>query len=312
MKNVTIRQLKVFHTVAKHLSFARAAEALHLTPPAVTMQIKELEANIGMPLFDRRHKQISLTTTGEYMVVYARRILATLKDAEDAAARLQRAESGILNIGMVTTSKYFMMQLLSMFRSRHPGVEIRLELGNRDQLVRLLEHNEVDIAVMGRPPRELRTRVEPFAAHPHVFFAASCHPLVSSTRPHTPTLNDLLEETLIVREAGSGTRAALERFLVENRCNIPFRMQLGSNEPIKQAVTANLGIGFVSLHTIGLELELDRVRVIDLPNTPVVRVWNIVHTQAKTFSPPAEAFRYFMLEEAERYLASRFGAFAPV
>lgn len=178
MRNATFRQLRVFSEVARHLSFARAAEALHLTPPAVTMQVKELEAHVGLPLFDRSGRQVALTTAGEYMLVYARRMLATLKDAEDAAARLKGVELGQLVIGMVSTAKYFLPKLLARFREEHPGVEIRLAVGNREQLVALLHAGEVDIAIMGRPPKELATRAEPFAAHPHVFVAPPGHALV--------------------------------------------------------------------------------------------------------------------------------------
>ena len=155
MKNATFRQLRVFSEVARQLSFVRAAENLHLTPPAVTMQIKELESQVGMPLFDRSGKKVSLTTTGEYMVVYARKILALLKDAEDASARLQRAEIGLLTVGMVSTAKYFMMRLLADFRERHAGVDIRICTGNREQLVKMLHNNEVDIAVLGHPPHRV-------------------------------------------------------------------------------------------------------------------------------------------------------------
>ena len=308
MKNATFRQLRVFNEVAKHLSFIRAAEALYLTPPAVTMQIKELENNVGMALFDRTGKKVSLTTAGEYMLVYARRILATVKDAEDAAARLQHAEAGILTIGMVGTAKYFMMNLLAEFKSRHEGVEIRLEMGNREQLVNLLQNNEVDIAVMGRPPKELRTRAEPFAAHPHVFIASPKNPLLIESRSNKLALEELRHQQLIVREQGSGTRAAMERFFEEGHIEPTHRMQLQSNETIKQAVMANLGIGFVSLHTIALELENDKLGILEIEGAPIVRAWNLVHTRSKMLSPAAEAFRYFMLEEAEAFLAQQFGA----
>ncbi|MFN3630743.1 MAG: LysR family transcriptional regulator, partial [Casimicrobiaceae bacterium] len=171
MKNATFRQLRVFSEVAKHMSFARAAEALHLTPPAVTMQIRELENHVGLPLFEREGRKISLTTGGEYMLVYARRILAILKDAQDAAARLTRQEAGLLTVGMVSTAAYFVPRLVADFRREHAGVDVRLILGNREQLVQALAQNEVDVAIMGRPPKELATRAEPFAAHPHVFIA---------------------------------------------------------------------------------------------------------------------------------------------
>ncbi|GLS15904.1 MULTISPECIES: LysR family transcriptional regulator [Hydrogenophaga] len=304
MKNATFRQLRVFTEVARHLSFARAAEALHLTPPAVTMQVKELEGHVGLPLFERSGRQVALTTAGEYMLVYARKMLATLKDAEDAAARLQRLETGTLTIGMVSTAKYFLPRLLAGFQHEHEGVEIRLEVGNRERLVKMLQGNEVDIAIMGRPPTELATRAEPFAAHPHVFVAATDHPLL---RVGHPTVESLRPYGFILRERGSGTRAAMEKFLERSRMEPRVVMEMTSNETIKQAVMAGMGISFLSLHTIGLELEHRLIATLDVEGAPVVRAWNVVHTLSKLLSPAAEAFRYFMLERAERFLADTYG-----
>ena len=304
MKNATFRQLRVFNEVARQLSFVRAAENLHLTPPAVTMQIKELESQVGMPLFDRSGKKVSLTTTGEYMVVYARKILALLKDAEDASARLQRAEIGLLTVGMVSTAKYFMMRMLSDFRERHAGVDIRVCTGNREQLVKMLQNNEVDIAVMGQPPTELQTRTEPFAAHPLVFVAASDHPLVQREQL---TADDLRPYEFIVREQGSGTRVAMQKFFTDHRVEPRLQMQVNSNETLKQAVMAGLGLGCVSLHTIGSELDHGQIAILEVQSTPVFRVWNMVHTLSKVLSPAAEAFRYEILENGEQFLATKFG-----
>jgi DNA-binding transcriptional LysR family regulator len=304
MKNATFRQLRVFNEVARQLSFVRAAENLHLTPPAVTMQIKELESQVGMPLFDRSGKKVSLTTTGEYMVVYARKILALLKDAEDASARLQRAEIGLLTVGMVSTAEYFMMRMLSDFRARRAGVDIRVCTGNREQLVKMLQNNEVDIAVMGQPPTELQTRTEPFAAHPLVFVAASDHPLVEREKL---TADDLRPYEFIVREQGSGTRIAMQKFFTDHRVEPRLQMQVNSNETLKQAVMAGLGLGFVSLHTIGSELDHGQIAILDVRSTPVFRVWNMVHTLSKVLSPAAEAFRYEILESGEQFLATKFG-----
>ncbi len=309
MKNATFRQLRVFCEVAKTLSFARAAENLHLSPPAITMQIKELEGHVGMTLFQREGKKVSLTTAGEYMLVYARKILATIKDAEDVAAKLQRAEIGVLTIGMVSTAKYFLMKLLAEFREKHHGVELKLATGNRDQLVKMLHSNEVDIAIMGRPPKELHTRAEPFAAHPHVFVAAPHHPLNQRGRL---TVEDLRPYDFIVREHGSGTRAAMEQFFLETHVDPRLKLQLHSNETLKQAVMAGLGLGFVSLHTIGLELDNRLISMLDVNGAPVFRAWNVVHTLSKMLSPAAESFRYFILEHGESYLAQQFGHHLPV
>jgi LysR family transcriptional regulator, low CO2-responsive transcriptional regulator len=277
--------LRVFAEVAQHGSMARAAEALHLTPPAVSMQIKELEAQVGLPLFDRQGRNVSLSTAGEYFLVHARRLLAALKEADDAMARLKRLERGLLTIGLVSTAKYFVPQLLARFREEHPGVDVRLRVvGERKQLVELMQAGEVDLSVMGRPPKEIHTRAESFAAHPLVFVAPPGHPLLHGG-PHDP--NELAPYPIIAREHGSGTRSAME---------------MSSNETIKQAVMAGLGLSFLSLHTMGLEVRSGLLQVLDIKGTPVMRVWNVVHLASKLLSPAAEAFRYFMLEQGEAHL----------
>ena len=303
MKNATFRQLRVFNEVARHLSFSKAAQSLHLTPPAVTMQIKELEGHVGLPLFDRGGRKISLTTTGEYMLVYVRKILATVKDAEDATARLKKLEMGSLTIGMVSTATYFLPHLLAEFKREHAGIDVRLVVGNRRQLVRMLELSEVDIAIMGRPPEQMATRAEPFAAHPHVFIAAPDYPLIGVGEV---TVADLLGAPFVMREQGSGTRAALEEFFQRQSIELRVAMEADSNEIIKQAVMAGMGISFLSLHTLGLELDNGLLRIIPVEGAPVVRRWNCVHTLAKMLSPAAESFRYFVLERGEEFLAAQF------
>lgn len=309
MKNITFRQLRVFNEVARHLSFSKAAQALYLTPPAVTMQVKELEGHVGLPLFERQGRQVTLTTVGEYMLVYARKMLATLKDAEDAAARLKRVEVGTLTIGMVSTAKYFLPRLVTLFRREHEGVEIKLAVGNRELLVKMLHANEVDIAIMGRPPRELATRAEPFAAHPHVFVAPTDHPLLKFG---DQTVESLRPYGFIVREPGSGTRAAMEQFFQSARLEPKVIMEMSSNETIKQAVMAGMGLSFLSLHTVGLELDNKIIAVLDVEGTPIVRAWNCVHTLSKLLSPAAEAFRYFVLERGEGFMAEQFGRFTSI
>jgi LysR family transcriptional regulator, low CO2-responsive transcriptional regulator len=300
MKNITFRQIRVFTEVARRLSFVRAAEALHLTPPAVTMQVKELEASLGLPLFDRQGRSVSLTTTGEYFLVYARRLLSTLKDAEDAMARFKRVETGVLNIGLVSTAKYFVPRLLARFREEHAGVEVRLQVaGNREQLVALLHAGEVDLAIMGRPPKELATRAEPFAAHPLVFVGPPGHPLVAAEHVDPEALAN---HPFIVREEGSGTRKAMEDFFRAQHVAPRIAMEMSSNETIKQAVMAGMGLSFLSLHTIGLEMRHGLIDIVEVEGTPIMRTWNLVHLLSKLLSPAAEAFRYFILEQGETYL----------
>jgi len=302
MQGVTLRQLRVFTEVARRLSFVRAAEALHLTPPAVTMQVKELESAVGLPLFDREGRKVALTTAGEYLLLYARRLQATLKEAEDAMARLKRVETGVLTVGLVSTAKYFVPRLLARFREEHPAVELRLQVGaNREQLVALLQQGEVDLAVMGRPPKDLATRAEPFAPHPHVFVAPPGHPLLSIGHPPPSAL---AAYPLIVREAASGTRALMDRFFAEQRVEARIAMEMPSNESIKQAVMAGMGLSFLSRHTIGLELDNGLLHILHVEGTPVVRTWNVVRLSGRTLSPAAEALRYFILERGEAALAA--------
>ena len=278
----------------------RAAANLHLTPPAVSMQIKEIEAQVGLQLFDRRGRHVSLSTIGEYFLVHAKRLLADLKEAENAMARFKGLQQGLLTIGMVSTAKYFVPRLLARFSDEHPGVEARLRVaGNREQLLALMHAGEVDLSVMGRPPTELVTRAESFAAHPHVFICPPRHPLLSIQRPPVSMLQGY---PFIVRESGSGTRSALEAFFDQHQVHPRVTMEMSSNETIKQAVMAGMGLSFLSLHTVGLEVRSGLLQLIDLVDTPVMRVWNIVHLQSKVLSPAAEAFRYFNIEHGEEHL----------
>jgi LysR family transcriptional regulator, low CO2-responsive transcriptional regulator len=303
MLNVSIRQLRIFTTVARHLSFARAAEELHLTPPAVSMQVRDLEEAVGLPLFDRRGRQIALTTGGEYFLLHARRVLGSLKDAEDTIARLKGVQAGRVTIGMVSTAKFFVPRILAGFLRDHPGVEMDLAEANREGLIDLLRRNEVDLAVMGTPPRELETRSEPFAAHPLGVIAAPDHPYAALAEV-PPAL--LSRERFLVREAGSGTRAAMDRHFQSQHIEPVFAMEMRSNETIKQAVIAGMGLAFLSLHTTGLEVGAGLLKVLDVPGLPLVRRWQLVHMSSKLLSPPAEALRYYVLEQGEALLARLF------
>jgi len=301
--NITFRQLRVFIEVARLNSVLRAAEALHLTPPAVSMQIKEIESQVGQQLFDRAGRRLSLSTAGEYFVVYARRLLGTLKEAEDAMARFRRLESGRLTIGMVSSAKYFLPQLLALYHAEHPAVDVRLRLGSREQLTAMMVANEVDQCVMGRPPVDFASRAEPFAMHPHVLVTAPTHRF---TQAESVPAAALAHEPFIVREPGSGTRTALQEYLDEHRIKPNFVMEMPSNEAIKQAVMAGMGVSLLSLHTIGLEWTSGLIAAPAVEGLPLVRRWNLVNQAAKQLSPAAEAFRYFILERGEAHLAAMF------
>lgn len=301
MQTMTLRQLRIFVAVARDLSFARAAESLHLTAPAVSMQIKELEAKIQLPLFVRTGRKVALTSAGEYFLFHARKTLSSLKEAEDSMARFARLDTGRLTVGMVSTANYFVPQMLASFHEEHPGVEIKLQVTqNRQQMFDLLGANEIDLAIMGRPPENFASRAEPFAAHPFVFVAPPDHELLKIGQPAPVALN---QYGFIVRESESGTRNAMQRYFHEHRIAPPILMEMSSNEAIKQAVIARIGLAFLSLHTVRLELSNELMRILPVLHSPVMRVWYVVSMSNRVLSPSADAFRRFVLERGESWLA---------
>ena len=294
LRHATLRQLQVFEAVARQLSFSRAAAELHLSQPAVSMQVKLLEAQAGLPLFERIGKKVFLTEAGTELHQHSRVIAQQLRDADGALAARKGLSQGRLVITMVSTAKYFVPPLLALFLKRHPGVTLKLWAGNRELVLKQLTDNEVDFAIMGRPPERMDAVVEAFARHPHVIIAAPRHLL--ARKRHIP-LARLAEETFLIREPGSGTRGLLERLFAEHRLPLNVSMEMASNETIKQAVQAGMGISLLSLHTIGLELKTRRLAILDVEGLPIVRDWHVVHLTAKRLSPVAQAFRTFLLAE---------------
>lgn len=299
--NVTFRQLKVFEAVARHLSYTQAAQTLHLTQPAVSMQIKQLEENAGINLLEQVGKKIYLTEAGREMYHYARSIAHEIEEAAVIMEQLKGLESGRLEITVATTANAFATRMLAMFKMQHEGITISLDVTNRERLLRQLAENEKDLAIMGRPPKKEDLVAESFAENPLVVVAAPDHPLAGQKNIPLKTLQD---ETFVVRESGSGTFIAMERFFTEQGVTITTGMEMTSNEAIKQAVAAGLGLGIVSSHTLELELETGRLIVLDVQGFPILRHWYVVHRKAKRLSPVAEAFKTFVLTEAPRLLAN--------
>ncbi len=295
---VTFRQLRVFQAVAQHRSYTRAAESLFLSQPAVSMQIKQLEENAGLPLFEQIGKKIYLTEAGEELLHYSRAITQQLAEAEVVLEELRGVRRGRLDITVASTANYFCSRLLAAFGRRIPQLKISLDVTNRERLIQKLENNETDLAIMGQPPPELDVIAEPFMDNPLVVIAAPDHPL--ARRRRQITLAELVREPFVVREPASGTRIAIERFLTEGGFDRNTRMEMRSNEAIKQAVQAGLGLGIVSLHTLELELETQRLIILDVASFPIMRQWYLVHGRAKRLSPMAHTFHDFILNEATR------------
>jgi len=293
VRSLTLRQLQIFVVAARHLSYARAAEELHLTPPAVSMQLKQLEENVGLPLFERMGRGVALTDAGEMLVHHALRILGEIKDAEANLQGLLGAEVGQLSVGLVSTAKYFMPRLLAKFSQEHPGIEVQFSVGNRETLLQKLQDNAIDLAIMGRIPVEIDAHAEPLASHPYVLIAPANHPLRDARRFD---MHELRQETFLLREEGSGSRKVIEE-MFKNHLFTPARtISMGSNETIKQAVMAGMGISLLSLHTLPLELKTNEISVLDALGTPIERTWYVVHMNSKRLLPAGQKFRSFLLD----------------
>lgn len=294
MKNATLRQLKVFETVARHLSFSRAAEELHLTQPAVSTQVRQLEGHVGLPLFEQLGKKIYLTPAGIEMLHYSRSIMQQFREAEEAMSQLKGISGGRLNVAVISAGDYFFPRLLAEFMQRHDGVTLNLAVHNREELLHQLASNLTDLAVMVRPPEGMDTVSESFAPHPYVIVAAPDHPLVGE---RNIPLAALADEAFVAREKGSDTWNSMQEGFAGRLSNMRIAMEIKSTETIKQAVIANMGIAFLSAHTVGLELQTGNLAVLDIEGFPVMLNWYVVHRKNKRLPPVALAFKQFLMEE---------------
>lgn len=292
----TLRQLQVFDAVARHLSFSRAARELHLTQPAVSMQVKLLEGQAGLPLFEQAGKKLFLTDAGRELLRYARSMLQLMQEMESVFDEMKGLERGHLNIAVVSTANYFMPQLLAKFIKAHPRIQVSLSVANRDAVVRQLADNVADLAIMGQPPEGADMLAEPFMQNPLVVIASPAHPLARARKIQP---KQLARETFLLREQGSGTRGVAERFFAGHKLPLPAHMEMDTNEAIKQSVQAGMGIGIISRHGIELELETKRLVVLDVDRFPIVRHWYIVQRKDKRPSTAAHEFERFLLEESQ-------------
>jgi DNA-binding transcriptional LysR family regulator len=303
LRSLSLRQLTVFLEAARQMSFARAAEALHLTQPAISMQIRQLEDAVGLPLFERVAKRLALTQAGELLRHHAARVLGELQDAEQAFDALKGLRGGRATVGLVSTAKYFAPRLLARFAARHPRVDIHFLVGNRETLIHALRDNEIDFAVMGRPPERLETVAQEIAENPHVLAAHKTHPLAKA---RALGFQDLRDETFLLREAGSGTRLVMEALFTQHQFTPGKTLMLGGNETVKQAVMAGMGVSLLSLHSLELELRAREVALLDVSGAPVLRDWHIVHMQAKKLPPAAAAFHAFLCAMTRPHLDKTF------
>ena len=299
MKNFTFRQLVLLEAVARNSSFTRASEELHLTQPAVSTQIKQLEEEVGMPLFEHLGKKIFLTAAGREMYEFSRTIAQQFTDIRTVLAEIKGVQRGNLDIAVTSTAKYFAPYLLAAFCKKHVGITVNLNVTNRETILEELTNNVPDMAIMGSPPKGMPLVANSFMSNPLVVIAPPDHPLVG--RGQIP-LHKLLEETFIVRERGSGTRTAIEHFLEQRGQTMNTTMEMSRNEAIKHAVMAGLGLGIVSIHTLEMEFKLGRLTVLNVEGFPIHRDWYVVHREGKRFSAAAQAFKEFVLTEGAKLI----------
>ena len=299
MRNFTFRQLILLEAVARNSSFTRASEELFLTQPAVSTQIKQLEQEVGMPLFEHMGKKIFLTAAGREMVEFSRTIAQQFTDIRTVIEEMQGIQRGHLDISVTSTAKYFAPYLLAAFCKKHEGITVNLRVTNRETILRQLADNIPDMAIMGNPPKGLATVANSFMSNPLVVIAPTDHPLAKEGRI---LLRRVLEESFIVREKGSGTRTAIERFMEQSGQRMTTTMEMSSNEAIKHAVMAGLGLGIVSVHALEMEFKLGRLVVLNVEGFPILKNWYIVHREEKRFSIAAEAFKAFVLTETSRII----------
>lgn len=298
MVRLTLRQLEILGAVARCESFSRASSELHLSQPAVSMQIKQLEATIGIPLFEYMGKCIHLTEAGAAVLQAGQVIERELSNLEQVLASMQGLKGGTLTVSAASTASIFAARLLALFRTMHPDVRISLNVVNREMLLQHLASNSIDLALMGQPPEGCNLVAQAFMDNPLVVIAATDHALASEA--NIP-LERLLDEPLIGREQGSGTRGALEKYFNEQGYTFQAAMEMNKNEAIKHAVEAGLGLGVVSLHTIRAEIASGQLCVLDVKGFPLKRQWYLVQRESKRLSPAASAFAQLVLEETTQF-----------
>ena len=304
MKNATLRQLKVFEAVARNLSFSRAAEELHLTQPAVSIQVRKLEEHAGLPLFEQLGKRIHLTPAGTEMLHASRVIIRQFNQVEDTMTQFKGVSGGRLNVAVISAGDYFFPRLLVEFARQHKGVTLNFGVCNREELLEQLVDNMTDLAIMVRPPQSLDTLNEAFAPHPYVIVAAPDHPLARSRRI---AVSRLAREPFVVREKGSDTWNSMQEAFGTHLAELNIAMEIKSTETIKQAVMAGMGVSFLSAHTISRELQAGSLAVLDVQGFPLLLNWYVVHLRQKRLPPVAQAFRQFLLEAGPALIEQTIG-----
>lgn len=304
-RRISLRQLQVFEAVARLLSYTRAAEELFLSQPTVSMQIKKLETDIGLPLTEQIGKKISLTGAGKELYQATRDILGTLARFEMQIDDQKGLRTGQLRIAVVTTANYFAPRLIGRFTRDYPGINISLEVGNREQILDRMSNNMDDVYLVGKPPESSELEFQPYLENPMVVVARTDHALAGS---EFIPLADISKEPFIIREQGSGTRIVVEKLFAEAGHPLNIRMELGSNESIKQGITGGLGIAVISMHTL-TGGDLSELTVLDVEGFPLSWQWYVGHPRGKRLSIVARTFIDYMYEQGPSLLPENMSSY---
>jgi len=288
LRHATLHQLRIFRAVASHGSFVRAAKALHLSPPTLSLQVKQLSEAVGQPLFEQLGKKIYLTAAGQTLAEACSDIDTRLEQLSQDLAALQGVERGSLKLAILTTVKYTVPKLLGGFCAVHPGIDVAMVVGNRETLLQRLAANQDDLFIMGQPPEHMDVICEDFADNPLVLVAPPEHPLV---RQKAIAPQRLMNQPFIFREPGSGTRLTAEKFFASQGVTLKNRLEVSSNEAIKQTVAGGLGLAVLSATTVVAELALGKLVQLDVQGFPLIRRWHVVYPRGKRLSPAALAFK---------------------
>lgn len=305
MIQATLHQLKVFEAAARHGSFTKAAEELYITQPTVSSQIKQLAQAVGLPLFEQIGKQLYLTDVGEELLATCQEVFEQLDNFEMKVADLKGTKQGCLRLGVITTAKYFVPRLLGAFCQQYPTIEIALQVTNHQKLTQRMLENQDDLYILSQPPEEIDLWKKPFLDNPLVVVARADHPLAGERNIPLKSLNN---KPFIMREAGSGTRVAVQQLFEKYRISVKVRLELGSNEAIKQAIAGGLGISVLSKHALLSEVSSGELTLLDLQHFPIKRRWYVTYLAGKQLSPIAETFLQYLLEESPKFsILERFG-----
>jgi LysR family transcriptional regulator for metE and metH len=300
LRNLTIRQLRALAALAGGRSVTAAANKLNLTQPAVTLQLQNLQELAGLPLVQRTNDGMLLTGAGQEVLMLSERIEAAITACATSLDMIAGRTGGRVSIGAVSTAKYFVPFAIAAFSKLHPKIDISLTIGNRQEIRQALRGYDLDFAIMGRPPADVDIHL--IGDHPHIIIAPSGHRLA---RDFGLSAVDLAHETFLTREHGSGTRMLMEQLFSTTQLQPKIGMEMSSNETIKQAVIAGLGIALISAHTVATELEDGRLVSLNVAGLPIVRQWFVLRRKDKVLLPPAQAMLDYLSIEGARFLPGK-------